>query len=127
MMRGDIRGHHKITTPWQQLMAGAVAEVDPDQMAISRQLTPSQRFQQGYLMTRLAQQTVAYRQRLRQTPPNQPLLREKEINLMDNFSMDFGAFMHLVLEALEAVGVDYLIGGARRFTILDLRFLFNQS
>jgi hypothetical protein len=100
----------------QRLIAGAIAEVDPEQMAISRRLSPAQRFQQGYSMTRLAEQVAAYRRHQRQTQPKagetNQLIREKETVEMSEPSMEFGDFMRLVLEALEATGVEYLIGGA---------------
>ncbi len=102
----------------QRLIAGAIAEVDPEQMAILRRLTPAQRFQQGYSMTRLAEQVATYRRRQRQTQPKageiNHLVRERETLQMNKPGMDFGDFMRLVLDALEAADVEYLIGGARR-------------
>ena len=47
-------------------IAGAVVEVDPAQMAITRKLTAAQRFQQALSMIRLSEQVTAYRLRLRQ-------------------------------------------------------------
>jgi hypothetical protein len=49
------------------LIAGAVAEVDPHQVAISRRLTPAQRVQQALSMIELAERVAAYR--LRQQHP----------------------------------------------------------
>jgi hypothetical protein len=43
------------------LIAGAVAELDLQQIAITRRLTPAQRFQEGVSMIRLAEQVGAYR------------------------------------------------------------------
>ena len=61
----------KVSTPrpanWRQLIAGAVAEVDPRQVAISRRLTPAQRVQQALSMIELAERVAAYR--LRQQHP----------------------------------------------------------
>jgi hypothetical protein len=61
----------KVSTPrpanWRQLIAGAVAEVDPHQVAISRRLTPAQRVQQALSMIELAERVAAYR--LRQQHP----------------------------------------------------------
>lgn len=51
----------------QAQIAGAVAEVDPQQVAISRRLTPAQRVQQALSMIELAEQVAAYR--LRQQHP----------------------------------------------------------
>lgn len=97
-----------------RLIAGAIAEVDPQQMAISRQLTLAQRFRQGYSMTRLAGQVAAYRRRQRQaqTKETKHMVREKGALEMSQPGMDFGDFMRLVLDALEASSVEYLIGGA---------------
>lgn len=61
----------KISTPrpanWRQRIAGAVAEVDPHQVAISRRLTPAQRVQQALSMIESAERVAAYR--LRQQHP----------------------------------------------------------
>ncbi len=99
-----------------RLISGAVAEVDPAQIAISRKLTPVQRFQQGYSMTRLAEQVVTYRRQQRQTHSSankgHQLVMERGTLTMTDPNMDFGDFMRLVLDALEVAGVEYLIGGA---------------
>ena len=50
-----------------EMIPGAVAEVDPRQIAIYRRLTPAQRFQQGVSMIELAENVAAYR--LRQSKP----------------------------------------------------------
>ncbi len=52
----------------RRLLAGAVAEVDPRQIAMSRHLTPAQRFQQAVSMIDLAERVGAYR--LRQRRPD---------------------------------------------------------
>lgn len=126
----------------RRLIAGAVAEVDPAQIAISQQLTPMQRFQQGYSMTKLAEQVTSYRRHQRQMaqdplvcshsqtgsrkqdrPQKEKLyritaresngfIRERDTLDMAEPSMDFGDFMRLVLDALEATKIEYLIGGA---------------
>jgi hypothetical protein len=57
----------------RRLIAGAVAEIDPVQMAISSKLTAAQRFEQGVSMIRLAEQVGSYRLRLRR-----PELSEQE-------------------------------------------------
>ena len=49
----------------RQLIAGAIAELDLQQIAVTRRLTPAQRFQEGLSMIRLAEQVGAYRLRLR--------------------------------------------------------------
>ena len=50
---------------YQQLISGAVAEVDPRQISMSRHLTSAQRFQQAVSMIELAEQVAAYRLRQR--------------------------------------------------------------
>lgn len=50
---------------WQRLIAGAVAEVDPNQITVLRRLTPAQRFRQAVSMIELAEQVASYRLRLR--------------------------------------------------------------
>jgi len=50
----------------QAQIAGAVAEVDPQQMAIVRRLTPAQRFEQMQSMIDLVEGIAAYRLRQRQ-------------------------------------------------------------
>lgn len=50
----------------QAQIAGAVAEVDPRQIAILRRLTPTQRFEQMQSMIDLVEGIAAYRLRQRQ-------------------------------------------------------------
>ena len=74
--RGDRRGYYVEGRPLlderlRRLIAGAVAEVDPRQIAISRQLTPAQQFQQGRSMTELAERVAAYRLRQRRPELNE--------------------------------------------------------
>ncbi len=58
---------------WQQLIASAVAELDPQQFEITRHLSPAQRTQQALSMIRLAESAAAYRLRQRH-----PRLTESE-------------------------------------------------
>jgi len=57
----------------KRVIAGAIAEVDPQQIAILRKLTVAQRVQQAASMIRAAEQVGVYRLRLRE-----PELSEKE-------------------------------------------------
>ena len=66
-----VEGRPLLDERLRRLIAGAVAEVDPKQIAVSRRLTPAQQFQQGRSMTELAEQVATYRLRQRQ-----PELRE---------------------------------------------------
>lgn len=61
-----VEGREQLDEDLRRLIAGAVAEVDPRQIAISRRLTPAQQFQQGCSMTRLAEQVASYRLRQRE-------------------------------------------------------------
>lgn len=111
-----IVGRPRLDERLQRLSAGSVAEVDPQQMAVSRRLTPAQRFQQGHSMIRLAERVTAYRRYRRQTELNTGqtyhVVREREVIDMAETSMDFADFMRLVLDAVKAAEVEYLIGGA---------------
>jgi hypothetical protein len=69
-----VAGRPLLDEHLQRLIAGAVAEVDPRQIAVSRRLTPAQQFQQGRSMTELAERVAAYRLRQRH-----PELTEGEI------------------------------------------------
>jgi hypothetical protein len=111
-----VEGRSLLDQRLQRLIAGSVAEVDPQQIAISRQLTPAQRLKQGYSMIRLTEQVMAYRHHQRQkrlkTEGTHDFIRERGVFDMAEPSMDFADFMRLVLDALEVAGVEYLIGGA---------------
>ncbi|HNB50735.1 MAG TPA: hypothetical protein PK530_02270 [Anaerolineales bacterium] len=54
-----------ISDQMKQLIMSSVAEVDPQQIKITRQLTHAQRVQQGLSMIRLAEQVAVYRLRKR--------------------------------------------------------------
>lgn len=62
-----IKGRPYLDEQLQKLIAGAAAEVDPAQIAISRRLTPAQQFRQGSSMVRLAEQVATYRLQHRQS------------------------------------------------------------
>lgn len=61
-----IEGRPRLDERLQRLIAGAVAEVDPKQIAVSRRLTPAEQFQQGRSMVELAERVATYRLRQRQ-------------------------------------------------------------
>lgn len=111
-----IEGRPSLDERMQQLIVGAAAEVDPRQIAVSRRLSPAQRFQQGRSMTELAEWVEAYRLRQRQPELSEGATRhvvqEKGSPEMTEASMELADFMHLVLDALEAAGVEYMITGA---------------
>jgi hypothetical protein len=70
-----IEGRPVLDEKLQRLIAGAVAEVDPEQIAASKHLTPAQRFQQASSMIRLAEQVATYRLRQRQPHLNEEKAR----------------------------------------------------
>jgi hypothetical protein len=57
--------HSRDREDTRRIIAGAIAELDLQQIAVTRRLTPAQRFQEGLSMIRLAEQVGAYRLRLR--------------------------------------------------------------
>ena len=56
-----LRGEGELSTEVVRAIQGAVAEVDPRQVEITRRLTPAQRVQQGLSLTNLAHNAVRYR------------------------------------------------------------------
>jgi len=69
-----VEGRTRLDERLQHLIAGAVAEIDPRQIAIYRRLSPAERFYQGISLIKGAEQIAAYR--LRQQFPH---LTEAEI------------------------------------------------
>jgi hypothetical protein len=54
-----LRGQSIISQELSKVLDGSLAEVNPEQIAILKQLSPKQRFQQGCSITNLACRTVA--------------------------------------------------------------------
>ena len=67
------------------MIAGAVAEVDPGQVAILRRLTPAQRLQQMLSMIELVEGIAAYRLRQRRPELSEAkalhLIRSRDVYL----------------------------------------------
>ncbi|MBU0510558.1 MAG: hypothetical protein KKD28_08995 [Chloroflexi bacterium] len=61
-----LRGQANIDPVLRRIIGGAAAEVNADQVAITRQLQPWERVQQGFSITDLANQVVAYRRNQRE-------------------------------------------------------------
>ncbi len=61
-----IRGRPLLDPQLERRMIGAMAEIDPAQMAITRQLTPAQRFTQAMSMIDFVTKAGVYRLRQRQ-------------------------------------------------------------
>lgn len=62
-----------LTDHHRRVIAGAVAEVDPKQIAVLRMLSPAQRFAQAISMVAFAEKVAVHQLRLRE-----PELSEKE-------------------------------------------------
>ena len=109
-----------LTDRQEREIAGALREIDPAQIAVTRTLTASQRAQQGLSMIRIAEEVAAYRTRARIPEMSQGkalgLARktrtDKREAVVTDPEQEFGSFVREVLDALEEVGVQYLIGGA---------------
>lgn len=63
-----LRGHPPLSSQLSAILDGSIAEVDPSQIAILKQLSFKQRFQQGCSISNLARQVVAYRIQQRYPP-----------------------------------------------------------
>ncbi len=63
-MEAKVTAHRPAN--WRQLIAGAVAEIDLQQVEISRHLTPAQHLEQMQSMIDLVESIAAYRLRQRQ-------------------------------------------------------------
>ena len=61
-----LRDQANVSPALSRVIDGAVAEVDPEQVVITRQLRARERVQQGCSITDLAHQVVAYRQNQRE-------------------------------------------------------------
>ncbi|MFO7943540.1 MAG: hypothetical protein R6U51_04480 [Anaerolineales bacterium] len=60
-----LRGEGEFNPSLAKQIRSAAAEVDPQQIQITRTLSPSERVQQGFSITHLAQQVTGYRQNIR--------------------------------------------------------------
>jgi hypothetical protein len=60
-----LREQDRVSSTLRKIIRGAVAEVDTAQVAVTRQLEPTERVQQGFSISTLANQVVAYRQNQR--------------------------------------------------------------
>lgn len=63
-----LRDRAAISSDLEKILVGCVAEVDPSQIEILKELTTEQRFRQGCSISNLARNVVAYR--IRQRNPN---------------------------------------------------------
>lgn len=63
-----LRNQTSVSPALLRVIEGAVAEVDPGQVTITRQLQSRERVQQGFSISNLANQVVTYRQKQREAP-----------------------------------------------------------
>jgi hypothetical protein len=109
-----------LTDKQEREIAGALRDVDPAQISVTRNLTTAQRTQQGLSMIRIAEQVASYRIRARRPELTEGmslgLARKAVVDgreaVAEDPQQEFGGFMREVLDALEETGVNYLIGGA---------------
>ena len=109
-----------LTDKQEREIAGALRDIDPAQISVTRNLTTSQRAQQGLSMIRIAEEVAAYRTRARLPELSQGkalgLTRkawtDKTEAVVADPEQEFGSFVREALDALEEAGVQYLIGGA---------------
>ena len=105
----------------KQLIAGAVAEVDPAQIDIWQQMPVARKAQLGLSMIHVAERVGVYRVRTRQPEltNRQSILHvrrakkeEKDAENMTAMTSSFEDFMRQVIDALVEAEIEYLIGGA---------------
>lgn len=109
-----------LTDKQEREIAGALRDVDPAQISVTRNLTTAQRTRQGLSMIRIAEQVASYRIRARRPELTEGmslgLARKAVVDgreaVAEDPQQEFGSFMRDVLDALEETGVNYLIGGA---------------
>ncbi len=109
-----------LTDKQEREIAGALRDVDPAQISVTRNLTTAQRTRQGLSMIRISEQVASYRIRARRPELTEGmslgLARKAVVDgreaVAEDPQQEFGSFMREVLDALEETGVNYLIGGA---------------
>lgn len=109
-----------LTEKQEREIAGALRDVDPAQISVTRKLTTAQRTQQGLSMIRIAEQVASYRIRARRPELTEGmslgLARKAVVNgreaVVEDTQQEFGSFVREVLDALEETRVKYLVGGA---------------
>ncbi|MYJ77047.1 MAG: hypothetical protein F4047_02580 [Caldilineaceae bacterium SB0670_bin_27] len=109
-----------LTDKQEREIAGALRDVDPEQISVTRKLTTAQRTQQGLSMIRIAEQVASYRIRARRPELTEGmslgLARKAVVNgreaVVEDTQQEFGSFVREVLDALEETRVKYLVGGA---------------
>ena len=109
-----------LTEKQEREIAGALRDVDPAQIKVSRRLSAAQRSQQGLSMIRIAEEVASYRLRTLRPELTEGmslgLARKAAVDgreaVAEDPQQEFGNFVREVLDALEATSVRYLVGGA---------------
>ena len=113
-----------LTERQRRQIAGAVAEVDPAQIQVTRRLSPAQRTQQALSMIQLAERAAAYRLRSRKPDVGEgeslwQIRRQnsqkegiEENSHMVDPVLNFNHFIRSVIDALEEADIYYLAGGS---------------
>lgn len=109
-----------LTCKQEREIAGALREVDPAQISVSRELSAAQRSQQGLSMIRVAEGVVSYRLRTLRPELTEGmslgLARKAALGgreaVAEDPKQEFGNFLREVLDALEETSVTYVVGGA---------------
>lgn len=115
----------RLTERQRRQIAGAVAEVDPAQIAASAHLSMAQKMSQGFSMIEFAEEVASYR--VRQLRPDlddaEAILHVRKANLVKETGIagmapemasqvSFRQFSRIVLDIIQAVDLEYLIGGS---------------
>ena len=109
-----------LTDKQEREIAGALRDVDPEQISFTRKLTTAQRTQQGFSMIRIAEEVASYRLRALRPELTEGmslgLARKAVVNgreaVAEDPQQEFSSFIREVLDALEETNVKYLVGGA---------------
>lgn len=110
-----INDQRSVCADLSAVIIGSVSEVDPAQIAIYRTLAPAERFRQGCSTSAAARRAVAYRRKARQQGSSDDAVGIEGLGegmMMKEASIGYTEFVKMVIEALDEVGVDYLVGGA---------------
>ncbi|MBX3002275.1 MAG: hypothetical protein KF893_27365 [Caldilineaceae bacterium] len=111
----------ELTERQKRQIAGAVAEVDPAQIAASRHLTIAQKIKQALSMIEFAEEVAAYRLRQRQPHMSEALslltirkatTLKESATTMSTSDLSFREFARVVLDTIRSLELEYLIGGA---------------
>ena len=61
-----LKGEGEVSQTVEQQIKGAVEEIDPEQVAVTRHLSPAERVQQGFSITHLAHRVTRFREQQRE-------------------------------------------------------------